>query len=183
MTSAVPPDANARSLPAQGTLAGKYLTFFLAGEEYGIPILKVQEIIGMMPITRVPRTPPFTRGVINLRGKIIPVLDLRVRFSMPPTETTDQTCIVVVRAEGVEMGLIADRMSVVTHLAAEDIENVPDFGFDIDTRFLLAIGKSEGKVKLLLDIDRVLSREETRSLAELARTPDSTHRAERGSDQ
>ncbi len=165
--SATAPSGKASGQKRHEALAGKYLTFFLAGEEYGIEILKVQEIIGTMPITRVPRTPPYTRGVINLRGKIIPIIDLRLRFRMSAAEQTDETCIVVVRSAGVVMGLIVDRVSDVLAVAADQIDDVPSFGIDIDTDFLLGIGKSEGKVKLLLDIDRVLARGDSQALAEL----------------
>jgi purine-binding chemotaxis protein CheW len=145
----------------QQTGAGeKFLTFFLAGEEYGLEILKVQEIIGMMDITVVPRTPAFVKGVINLRGKVIPVVDLRLKFDMEVTEQTEQTCIIVVDVGNVEMGIIVDKVSEVTNIAAEDIEDAPSFGVDVDTDYILGIGKSEGRVKLLLDIDRVLSSQE-----------------------
>ena len=138
-------------------LGGKFLTFFLAGEEYGLEILKVQEIIGLLPITHVPRTPPFVRGVINLRGKIIPVIELRLKFGMEAGEPTPETCIVVVHASHLEVGLIVDRVSEVLNVAAGQIDAAPVLGPDVTTDFLLGIGKSDGKVKLLLDIDRVLS--------------------------
>ncbi|MDZ7260508.1 MAG: chemotaxis protein CheW [candidate division KSB1 bacterium] len=136
---------------------GKFLTFFLAGEEYGIEILKVQEIIGMMPITPVPRTPKFIRGVINLRGKVIPIMDLRLKFGMDAMGQTDETCIIVVKAQGIEMGIVVDKVSEVLDIAGEDIENAPNFGASVNTEYILGIGKSNGKVKLLLDIDKVVS--------------------------
>jgi len=139
---------------------GKFLTFFLAGEEYGIEILKVQEIIGMMAVTRVPRTPHFIRGVINLRGKVVPVIDLRLKFGMESKEQTAETCTIVVRTAGVEMGIIVDRVSEVRAIAGEDIEDAPVFGANVDTDYIFGIGKSEGRVKLLLDIDKVLARHE-----------------------
>jgi len=150
--------SNVTSVARNRTGAGKkFLTFFLAGEEYGLEILKVHEIIGMMPITRVPRTPHFIQGVTNLRGKVIPVVCLRKKFGMEVGEQTDETCIIVVQANGVQMGITVDKVSEVLDIAVEDIEDAPSFGEEVDTEYILGIGKSEGKVKLLLDIDRVLS--------------------------
>ncbi len=143
--------------PTHRQLGGKFLTFFLGEEEYGIEILKVQEIIGMMSITRVPRTPPFIRGVINLRGKVIPTMDLRLKFGMESKEQTEETCIIVVRAQGIEMGIIVDKVSEVCDIPAEEIDDTPSFGADVDTDYLLGIGKSHGKVNLLLDIEKVLA--------------------------
>jgi len=138
----------------------KFLTFFLADEEYGLEILKVQEIIGMLPITPVPRTPEFIRGVVNLRGKVVPIADLRLKFGMKCIEQTDETCIIVVQAQQIQMGIVVDRVSEVLDIAARDIEDAPSFGVDINTDYILGIGKSDGRVKLLLDIDRVLSNQE-----------------------
>jgi purine-binding chemotaxis protein CheW len=147
----------ATELPGRYNVGGKFLTFFLAEEEYGIEILKVQEIIGMMDITTVPRTPVFIRGVINLRGKVIPIVDLRLKFGMEAVEKTDETCIIVVRARGVEMGLVVDRVSEVLDIASDHIDEVPSFGAEVDTSYLLGIAKAEDRVKLLLAIDKVLS--------------------------
>ena len=141
-------------------LGGKFLTFFLAAEEYGIEILKVQEIIGMMSITTVPRTPAFIRGVINLRGKVIPIVDLRLKFGMDAIEKTDETCIIVVRARGVEMGIVVDRVSEVLDIASDNVDEVPSFGAEVDTSYLLGIAKADGRVRLLLAIDKVLSSQE-----------------------
>jgi len=135
----------------------KFVTFFLADEEYGIEILKVHEIIGMMSITRVPRTPRHVRGVINLRGKIIPILDLRLKFLMPETDDTEQTCIIVVQAAGGQMGVVVDRVSEVLAIDAADIEETPSFGREVNTDYILGVGRSADRVKLLLDIDKVLS--------------------------
>jgi purine-binding chemotaxis protein CheW len=143
---------------------GKFLTFFLAGEEYGIEILKVHEIIGMMGITRVPRTPVFIRGVINLRGKVIPVVDLRLKFGMESKEQTEETCIIVVQVQKVEMGIMVDKVSEVLDIAAKDIDDAPSFGAEVNTDYLLGIGKAQGRVKLLLDIDKVLSSHEVVAL-------------------
>jgi purine-binding chemotaxis protein CheW len=138
---------------------GKFLTFFLEDEEYGIEILKVQEIIGMMSVTPVPRTPPFVRGVINLRGKVIPIIDLRLKFAMPAVTQTEETCIIVVRAQGVAMGIVVDKVSEVLDIATEDID-LPSFGSAVNTDYILGIGKAANQVKLLLDIDKVLSTNE-----------------------
>jgi purine-binding chemotaxis protein CheW len=143
-----------------GHAGGKFLTFYLAGEEYGVEILKVQEIIGLLPITSVPRTPHFIRGVINLRGKVIPIVDLRLKFGMESKESTAETCIIVVHVQGIEMGIIVDKVSEVMNIAAKDIDPAPSFGSDVTTDYILGIGKSQGKVKILLDIDRVLSTSE-----------------------
>jgi purine-binding chemotaxis protein CheW len=139
---------------------GKYLTFSLGGEEYGIGILKVKEIIGMMTITPVPQTPSFVKGVINLRGKVIPVIDLRLRFAMETTAYTERTCIIVVEIRGeagsVPMGIVVDAVSEVLNIRAADIEDTPTFGVKLNTDFILGMAKTEGGVKILLDIDKVL---------------------------
>jgi purine-binding chemotaxis protein CheW len=136
---------------------GKFLTFFLAGEEYGIEILSVHEIIGMMPITSVPGTPDYICGVINLRGKVIPVVDIRKKFGMDFKEYDSETCIIVVNVQGVEAGAVVDRVSEVLNIADEDIEPPPSFGKGVHIDFILGIGKSHSKVKILLDIDRIIS--------------------------
>jgi len=152
---------------------GKFLTFFLAGEEYGLEILKVHEIIGMMPITQVPRTSKFIRGVINLRGKIIPIVILRSKFGMDPVEETEETCIIVVQARGIQMGIIVDKVSEVVDIDAEEIESAPSFGTDDNTEYILGIGKSEGRVKFLLDIDKVLSTREVMDIRSVTDVGDS----------
>ena len=147
---------------------GKYLTFALAEEEYGIGILKIREIIGIMPITSVPRTPEFVKGVINLRGKVIPIIDLRLRFGMKPMEYTDRTCIIVVEINAqdvtIQIGAIVDTVSEVLNIKAEDIEDTPGFGTSLDTEYILGMAKVSGGVKILLDIDRVLNSEEIAKL-------------------
>lgn len=110
----------------------------------------------MMPVTRVPRTPPYIRGVINLRGKVIPIMDLREKFGMPPASEPEQVMIVV-QVDGVHIGVVADKVSEVASIAAEDIDPTPDFGAGFQTEFLLGLGKSNGRLRLLLDIERVLS--------------------------
>ncbi|MDD3949623.1 MAG: chemotaxis protein CheW [Desulfobacterales bacterium] len=144
-----------------GKKEGKYLAFTLDKEDYGIRILKVREIIGMMPITNVPQTPDFVLGVINLRGKVIPVVDLRVRFGMRSNERNDRTCIVVVEfaqgAGAIPMGIVVDSVSEVFHIKESDIESTPSFGVKINTDFILGMAKMGNSIKILLDIDRVLS--------------------------
>ena len=139
--------------------AGKYLTFVLADEVYGVEILKVREIIGMMPITPVPRTPDHVRGVINLRGKVISVVDLRRKFGMGATEETDETCIIVVNVAGFEIGTIVDRVSEVLDIHADQIEPAPSMGHDVDTDFILGMGKADQEVTILLDIGRILAQD------------------------
>jgi purine-binding chemotaxis protein CheW len=136
--------------------AGKYLTFILDGEEYGVEILKVREIIGMREVTPVPRAPSFVKGVINLRGKLIPVTDLRLMLFMPEGEMTDETCIIVVAVIGIEIGIVVDRVRDVSDIAAEQIEEPPVLGSGADTRFMLGMAKMEDRVSVLLDIASVL---------------------------
>jgi purine-binding chemotaxis protein CheW len=143
---------------------GQYLTFFLGPEEYGLEILTVQEIIGLMSITPVPRTPEYIRGVINLRGKVIPVIELRKKFGMEAVEQTDETCIIVVQVKGVSVGLVVDRVSEVTDIESDAVEDAPSFGSEVDTDYILGIGKSEERVRMLLDIDRVLDVEDLTGL-------------------
>lgn len=151
---------------------GKYLTFTMAEEEYGIGILKIKEIIGMMPITSVPQTPEFVKGVINLRGKVIPVVDLRLRFAMEEMEYTERTCIIVVEVEGlsgtVQIGIVVDAVSEVLNIQGEDIEETPTFGTKLNTEYILGMAKMDGGVKILLDIDGVLSGDEVELLGKAA---------------
>lgn len=139
--------------------AGKYLTFELANEAYGIEILKVREIIGMMEITQVPRMPAHVRGVINLRGKVIPVIDLRLKFDMSSTEQTPETCIIVVDVTGHLMGLQVDKVSEVLDITSSEIEDAPTISASVDNSFILGMGKAKGRVNILLNIDEVLSPE------------------------
>jgi purine-binding chemotaxis protein CheW len=151
---------------------GKYLTFSLAGEEYGIGILKVKEIIGMMPITTVPRTPSYVKGVINLRGKVIPVVDLRLKFGMEEMDYTERTCIIVVEIGGqggsVLIGIVVDSVSEVLNIKGGDIEETPTFGARLDADYILGMAKMNGGVKILLDIDEVLSAEDVTILDKAA---------------
>jgi purine-binding chemotaxis protein CheW len=148
---------------------GKYLTFALAHEEYGLEILKVREIIGYMQITAVPQTPSHIKGVINLRGQVIPVVDLRTKFGMETAEVTEQTCIIVVEitqsGRKFNTGIVVDRVQEVLDIAGNDIEEAPQFGASVDTNFILGMGKIGESVKILLDIDRVLGSQEVGDLA------------------
>ena len=161
-----------QAVKAMAVREGKYLTFTLAEEEYGIGILKIKEIIGMLPITSVPQTPEFVKGVINLRGKVIPVIDLRLRFGMGKIDYTERTCIIVVEIEGQEgtvlIGIVVDSVSEVLNIKSDDIEDTPTFGTKLNTDYILGMAKMEGGVKILLDIDRVLSGEEVASLEKTA---------------
>jgi len=140
--------------------AGKYLTFVLDQEEYGIEILKVREIIGIIDVTPVPQVPHYIKGVINLRGKVIPVADLRLKFGMEEKEYTEATCIIVLDVRGKLMGAVVDTVSEVLDIDGEQIEPTPDFGTMLDTDYILGMGKIGDRVKILLDIDRVLSEED-----------------------
>lgn len=148
--------------------AGKYLTFELANEEFGIRVLKVREIMGLQEITAVPQTPSHVKGVINLRGKVVPVVDLRLKFALPAADYTQRTCIIVTQVQGesgpLMIGIVVDGVSEVLNLTSQDIEDTPDFGDDAGIRYLLGMAKVKGKVKILLDIDQVLSTPELQHL-------------------
>jgi purine-binding chemotaxis protein CheW len=153
MSNAPPP-----SLPR----AGKYLTFMLAQERYSVPVLKVREIMRLCPVTPVPRMPAYIQGVINLRGKIVPVVDLRERFGLGVLADSERVCIVVVQVDTDQgesrlSGMIVDVVEEVSHFQAQDIEPAPDFGDAIDARFIVGMAKSRGNVKTVLDIDRLLN--------------------------
>lgn len=155
--------------------AGKYLTFCLGNEVFGLEILKVQEIIGIMKVTHVPRTPRFVRGVINLRGKVFPVVDLRLKFDLEAVPDTERTCIIVVQVSRADhlmtMGIVVDAVSEVLDIAAAQIEPPPEFGTSVNTSFILGLGKSADKVIILLDVDRVLTGEEAESVDAVAGSP------------
>lgn len=143
---------------------GKYLMFSLGEEHYGIPILKVNEIIGMMAVTHVPQTPKAIKGIINLRGKIIPIMDLRLKFSMDERAYDEQTCIVIVETTNEKnkgfVGIIIDKVSEVVNIDSSDIEPPPSYGSDLETNFLLGVGKVKDKVVLLLDIRSIINSQE-----------------------
>lgn len=150
----------------------KYLTFTLADEEYGIGLLKVREIIGIMNITPMPHTPPYVKGIINLRGRIIPVVDLRQKFGLEGAEYTKRTCIIVVevnsRSGTLQIGVVVDFVSEVLPIQAADIDPSPSFGNGVQTRYILGIGKAKDGVKILLNIDQVLVGEELWGMEEVA---------------
>lgn len=162
MASPLLVDNSTATVPAA---QGKYLTFALGREEYALQILKVREIIGYMRITPVPRTPPYLQGVINLRGRVISVIDLRTRFGMEPVEVTRQTCIIVVETSKdgrtLNTGLIVDRVLEVLEISGDHVEEPPPLGPSISMDFIAGLGKSNGSVKILLDIDRVLAIDES----------------------
>lgn len=152
-----------------GRLSGKYLTFNLQAESYGIDVLKVREIIRLAIITHVPQVPAHIRGVINLRGKIIPVMDLRIRFEFALANSTEQTCIIVVQVKlpdgkTTQMGLVVDGVEEVINIAAGDIEETPNFGGQICTDYIIGIAKVKGAVKTLLDIDGIVGADTLKSL-------------------
>ena len=138
---------------------GKFLTFRLGSEEFGVEVLKVRELIGIMDITKVPQTHAFVEGVINLRGKVIPVIDLRTKFGLERAAYTDQTCVIVVDV-GSLMGIIVDTVCEVHDIPADKIEPPPELGCGVDTAFILGLGKVNDEVKILLDIDSVLNVDE-----------------------
>lgn len=139
----------------------KYLMFYLNEENYGIPILKVNEIIGLMEITPIPKTPNFMKGIINLRGKIIPLMDLRLKFSMPEREYDEQTCIIIVEMTIHNtknlIGIIVDKVAEVVNVYQSDIEAPPQYGQEGENGFLTGIGKVKGKVVMLLDIEAIIN--------------------------
>ncbi|MBK7771710.1 MAG: purine-binding chemotaxis protein CheW [bacterium] len=161
------------STAARIAQAGKFLSFILGEEEYGLEILKVQEINGMMGITRVPRTPDYVRGVINLRGRVIPIVSLRKKFKMPAVVDTEKTCIIVVQVRYVDreitMGIIVDEVSEVLNIGDGQIEPPPSFGGGMEEAdFITGMGKLENKVVILLDIDRVMSGTEMEAVMQAA---------------
>ena len=158
------PEAVSQPMPndtVASSREGKYLSFALSNEEYGLEILKVREIIGDMEITAVPQTPPYVKGVINLRGQVIPVIDLRTKFGMETTEVTDKTCIIVVEVEQANKtfntGIIVDHVQEVLDISVEQIEDAPQFGSSVETDYILGMGKIGDSVKILLDIDKVMA--------------------------
>jgi len=155
---------------ALNNLSGKYLTVVLENEAYGLNVLKIREIIRLQKITPVPQMPAFVKGVINLRGRVIPIVDLRVKFGLK-ADFTERTCIIVVQVrlsteQVVQMGLIVDSVEEVVNLTAAEIEPTPDFGAKVDTTYLLGMAKIKGQVKTLLDIDRVVAPETVQQIAQ-----------------
>jgi purine-binding chemotaxis protein CheW len=163
MEATLAPPAGASSQKVEQR-AGKYLTFQLGNEEFAIQVLCVREIMGVQEITAVPQTPGYVKGVINLRGKVIPVVDLRLKFGLAEIEYTQRTCIIVVQIQGeadrLLIGVIVDAVSEVLTLQPGEIEDTPDFGSGVATPYILGMAKIKDKVKILLHIDRILSSEE-----------------------
>ncbi len=155
---------NEQNVTAADTRAGKYLIFHLGEEEFGIQVQKVREIMGVQDITQVPQTPPHVKGVINLRGKVIPVVDLRLKFDMPAKEYTQRTCIIVAQVAGergtVQMGIVVDGVVEVLNVAGTDVEDTPSFGKEVEVPYVMGLAKLKGKVKILLDIDQVMTARE-----------------------
>lgn len=153
----------AQAVQAETSREGKYLTFTLGSEDYGVGILKVREIIGIVEITEMPKMPVYVKGVINLRGKVSPVIDLRMKFSMESAEYTERTCIILVEidkgATSALMGMIVDSVSEVMQVAGSAIEDPPDVS-GVETDYILGIAKKDGKVIMLLDIDKVMNSDE-----------------------
>lgn len=153
--------------------SGKYLTFILADESYGLEILKVREIIGTMDITPVPRTPVYVKGVINLRGSVIPVVDLRVKFGLESAETTDETCIIVVDVQDSQTGIFVDNVDEVLDIGVEDIEDAPDFGAAVELDYILGVAKVETGIKILLNIEEVLTDQDIIDMASACKSNES----------
>ena len=164
--------------PRQST-DNKYLTFQLAGEEFGIEILKVREIIKVVDITAVPQMPSFMKGVVNLRGKVTPIVDMRLKFGMPEAEHTAQTCIIVVNV-GTEIGIVVDTVSEVLDIPGENIAPAPSIGRDIDSSFILGMGKVGEEVKILLEIDQVLNADQLSELLTSATSVEASSTHSRG---
>jgi purine-binding chemotaxis protein CheW len=173
VTSSISNVAELNTSAAAEKRAGKYLAFRLGKEDFAIEVLKVREIVGIQDITSVPQMPGYVKGVINLRGRVIPVVDLRLKFGLPEREYTQRTCIIVVQVHSggvpIQSGLIVDEVSEVLNLAAGEIEDTPDFGEDVGTPYLLGMAKAKDSVKMLLDIDQVLANSETMSLEGLVK--------------
>lgn len=151
----------------EDTQKGKYLTFSLGQEDYGIEIKHVTEIIGIQAITPIPEMPDYIKGIINLRGKIIPVMDIRLRFKKEPREYNDRTCIIVVELQDVAMGVIIDSVSEVVAISDQEIVPPPQLK-DYHQHYIMGIGKVENRVKLLLDCEKLLSDDEMESLGKIA---------------
>ena len=157
------------SQAALTNVSGKYLTFQLSEVEYGLEIHKVREIIGMMKITPLPKLPHYVKGVLNLRGKVIPVIDLRLCFGLSGIEQTERTCIIVIEIQAdddkMQIGLVVDAVSEVLNVNSEDVEEAPKINMSVNTEYILGMAKTQGKVRTLLDINKVLATDEIRMAA------------------
>ena len=147
-----------------GTLRSKYLFFNLGNELYGINIKSITEIIEMLPITEVPDMPVYIKGVINLRGKVIPVMDLRLRFRMPEREYDDRNCIIVTRVEDASLGMIVDTVAEVHDIAADDIEQAPNYADEGKANYVEGVGKVEDRVTVLIDARKILRANELKAV-------------------
>ena len=152
-------------------MAGKYLTFRLNEEEFGLEIMKVQEIIGIMPVTHLPRLPQYVRGIVNLRGRIVPTVDLRLKFGLPSVPDTGKTCIIVVEVQSAKgnlnVGLIVDEVAEVVHIDANEADHVSQFAGNIAMEYVLGVGVVNDSVKILLDIDKVMTFDEVKDIQTL----------------
>lgn len=155
----------------------QYLTFSLSDELYALEVSKVKEVLEYQSITRVPKTPEYMRGVINVRGGIVPIVDLRLKFNLPAMERTVDTCIIVLEIalnnETITVGTIADNVHEVIEVQPENIEPTPRIGTRLDTDFIEGIGKNEDRFLVILNIDKILTAEEINSMADQADTIDS----------
>ncbi|NBV25675.1 MAG: purine-binding chemotaxis protein CheW [Proteobacteria bacterium] len=160
--------------PAPVSFIGKYLTFLLGRESYGVSVLKVREIIRLCPITPVPQMPDFVKGVVNLRGKIVPLMDLRLKFGLPLVAEHERSCIVVVEVQSpvggkLNLGILVDGVEEVANLTPAELEPTPDFGSSLSTEYILGMAKIKGVVKTLLDIDRVVAAQTLKQIQPAAR--------------
>ncbi|MBN2012610.1 chemotaxis protein CheW [candidate division KSB1 bacterium] len=164
-------DAEEQRIKSKVNLEGKYLTFSLGKQEFGIDILKIKEIIGMMPVRAIPQTPKYIRGLINLRGRVIPVIDIRLKFGMPIVEYNERSCIIILeiehRASIIQIGIAVDAVSEISNIRAVDIDEPPKFGDGRSTEYILAMAKANNKVKILLDIDKVMTEADTHIMAQV----------------
>jgi len=156
----------------EDTQKGKYLTFFLGKEAYAVEIKFVTEIVGIQPITEVPELPEYVKGIINLRGKIIPVMDVRLRFNKKPVDFNDRTCIIVIDVEDISIGLIIDNVSEVLSIPDENIVPLPEMNKESDNKYIKAIGKVANDVRLILDCEKLLSDREAEEISREANNID-----------
>ncbi|MCX6899570.1 MAG: chemotaxis protein CheW [Verrucomicrobia bacterium] len=167
------------NVPASQKRTGKHLVFRLAGEEYGFPILKIQEIVQWLELTRVPRVPDFILGVMNLRGKVVPVIDLHVRFGLPPAPVTPRTCVIVLQVQRetglLVSGVVADDVMEVVDVPVEQIESPPEFGARVSTEFIAGIVQIENRVILLLNAEKVLDSRDWTFVEKVLEEKDQAH--------
>lgn len=164
-------EITAAAAPTGAREIGTCLVFGLGSTEYAVEAARVREIVALLPITRVPQLPEAIRGIINLRGKALPVVDLRLRFGLDAVDHPRRTCIIVLQAAGAEFGVVVDSAVELASFPAGSIEDVPDFGAAVDTEYLLGLARQGERVRLLLDVDRALSRHEQAALATAAALP------------